>query len=51
MDARTALIIVNGAIFLATFVLLTLNFRKEGQWQPRRGLKAFRYFTVLSNAF
>ena len=51
MDARTASIIVNGAIFLATFVLLTLNFRKEGQWQPRRGLKAFRYFTVLSNAF
>jgi hypothetical protein len=51
MDARTASIIVNGAIFLATFVLLTLNFRKEGQWQPRRGLKSFRYFTVLSNAF
>ena len=51
MDMRTASIIVNGAIFLTMFVIQTLTCRKEGRWQFRRGLKAFRYFTVLSNAF
>ena len=51
MDMRTASIIANGAIFLTMFVIQTLTFRKEGRWQFRRGLKAFRYFTVISNVF
>lgn len=48
---RTASIIVNAVIFLITFVVLILSFRKDGQWQLERGLKAFRYFTALSNDF
>lgn len=48
---RTASVIINGIIFLATAVLTVRSFYKDGQWQFRRGLKAFRFFTVLSNCF
>ena len=42
--------IINAIIFLTTAVLLAQDFRKDGKWVLRRGLKAFRFFTVLSNA-
>lgn len=48
---RIASIVINAVIFAATTVLLVRCFHKEGQWRLRQGLKAFRYFTVLSNAF
>ena len=41
--------ILNLMIFAVTFVLV-MNFpRKDGEWQPKRWKKAFRYFTVQSN--
>ena len=43
--------VVNAAIFITTLALLVRLFRQEGRWQVRRGLSAFRFFTVLSNAF
>ena len=46
-----ASIIINTIIFLTTTILLISRFRKDGRWDIQRGLKAFRYFTVLSNAF
>ena len=48
---RIASIVINAVIFAVTAVLLVRCFYMEGRWQLRRGLKAFRYFTVLSNAF
>ena len=42
-------ILINAAIFLTTFILLILCFRKEGRWQLRAGLASFRFFTILSN--
>ena len=48
---RTASIIINAVIFVATFAIIISHFRKEGAWDLGRGLKQFRYFTVLSNAF
>ena len=48
---RTASIIINAGIFLTMLVILILIFRKDGTWQVEKGLKAFRFFTVLSNAF
>lgn len=48
---RTASIIINAVIFLTTLIIVILYFRKDGAWQFSGGLKAFRYFTVLSNAF
>ena len=48
---RTASIIINFVIFAATFTIILSHFRKEGAWEIERGLKQFRYFTVLSNAF
>ncbi len=42
-------IIINTIIFLTTTVLVVDLFRQEGKWQPEKGVKAFRYFTVLSN--
>ena len=50
-EMRTASIIVNAAIFLTTLAILIFYFRKDGAWQLAKGLKAFRFFTVLSNAF
>jgi len=47
---RAASILVNGIIFLSTAVILALGFREDGRWKLRKGLGAFRYFTVLSNA-
>ena len=46
-----ASIIINTIIFLTTTILLISRFRKDGRWDIQRGLKAFRYFTVLSNAY
>ena len=42
-------IILNAIIFLLTLVLVAGFFRKDGQWVPEKGKKAFRYFTCLSN--
>lgn len=47
---KIASIVINIVIFAVTSVLLVRCFHAEGRWQLRRGLKAFRYFTVLSNA-
>ena len=47
---QTASIVINIVIFVATFAILVSYFRKDGKWDFRRGLAAFRYFTVLSNA-
>lgn len=41
--------ILNGAIFVITAVIVTGLFRKDGHWDAARGKKAFRFFTVLSN--
>ncbi len=41
--------LINTLIFLTTTVLVAGLFFREGKWQPERGAKAFRYFTVLSN--
>lgn len=46
---RAASIAINLALFAVTFALVLRCFRKDGQWILRRGLSAFRYFTVLSN--
>ena len=48
---RTASIIINAVIFIATFATVISHFRKDGVWRFRNGLKQFRYFTVLSNTF
>lgn len=48
---KAASIAINLAIFVTTLVILVLYFYKDGHWQLERGLMAFRYFTVLSNAF
>jgi len=45
---KTASIIINAVMFLTTFIIVVSFFRKDGAWQIQRGLKAFRYFTVLS---
>lgn len=45
----TVSIIVNAAIFITTAVITIGLFREEGKWQPEKGIKAFRFFTVLSN--
>ena len=42
-------IILNAFIFLVTAILVILMFRKDGQWVPERGKKAFRFYTVQSN--
>lgn len=48
---RTASVIINAVIFVATFAIVISHFRKDGVWQLSHGLKQFRYFTVLSNTF
>lgn len=48
---RTASIIINALIFVITLIIVIKNFRRDGVWQIRRGLKQFRFFTVLSNDF
>ncbi|MBQ6347214.1 MAG: hypothetical protein IJI71_06600 [Clostridia bacterium] len=48
---RTASIIINAAIFVATFAVVISHFRKDGVWRFKNGVKQFRYFTVLSNTF
>ena len=46
---RTASIVINAVIFVATFAIVISHFRKDGVWRLSNGLKQFRYFTVLSN--
>ena len=46
---KAADVILNLGIFLVTGILVAGCFRKDGQWVPERGKKAFRYFTCLSN--
>ena len=41
--------LVNGMIFLFTFVAFLLGFRKEGSWNLSSGLRGLRFFTLLSN--
>ena len=48
---RTASIVINALIFVITLIIVIKNFRQNGAWQIQRGLKQFRYFTVLSNDF
>lgn len=48
---KTASIIINAIIFLTTLAIVITYFRKDGAWKLRDGLKAFRFFTVLSNVF
>jgi len=48
---RTASIVINALIFVITLIIVIKNFRQNGAWQIQRGLKQFRYFTVLSNNF
>lgn len=47
---RTVSIIINAAIFGVTAILVALDFRRDGEWRLENGRKAFRFFTVLSNA-
>ena len=42
-------IILNAIIFLVTAILVILMFRKDGHWEFKRGMKAFRFYTVQSN--
>ena len=42
-------ITINTILFLTTTLLVARLFYQDGKWQPERGIKAFRYFTVLSN--
>ena len=46
---RTASIVINAIIFIATCIIVLLYFRKDGVWDIENGLKQFRFFTVLSN--
>ena len=50
-EMRTASIIINAIIFVSTLITLLSYFRKDGAWDIDRGLKQFRFFTVLSNTF
>ena len=50
-SVKTASIVINAVIFVATFAIVISHFRKDGVWQFRYGLTQFRYFTVLSNTF
>ena len=42
-------IILNAFIFLVTVILVILMFRKDGQWDIKRGKSGFRFYTVQSN--
>ena len=43
--------LINGIIFVITLTLLVRISRKDGAWSLPNLVKAFRYFTVQSNAF
>ena len=43
--------LINAAIFLITMACMPLLFRKDGKWNTPKGKRAFRFFTVQSNAF
>ena len=47
---KTADVILNLVIFLATLLLLAGFCRKDGKWAPEQGKYAFRFFTCQSNA-
>ena len=42
-------VILNGAIFAVTFVLVLRFFRQDGKWTAEKGKRIFRYFTCQSN--
>ncbi len=42
-------LLLNGAIFILTLVLVLGFFRKDGAWCPERGRFALRFFTTQSN--
>lgn len=42
---------INAIIFLITLALVARFFWKDGAWSPGNARKAFRFFTVQSNAF
>ena len=46
---KTADVILNLVIFLATLLLLAGFCRKDGKWMPERLKHAFRFFTCQSN--
>ena len=46
---RTASIFINVVKFVTTFAIVIKHFHVDGAWQFCKGLKQFRYFTVLSN--
>ena len=48
---RTASLIINAVIFVATLVIILSYFRKDGRWWVENGLIRFRFFTTLSNVF
>lgn len=41
---------INGILFIVTLVLVICLFRKNGAWSPSSARRAFRFFTVQSNA-
>ena len=45
----TASLIINLVIFLATAGVVLTYFREDGAWNAGKGLRAFRFFTTLSN--
>lgn len=42
-------LILNALIFAITLLAVLSLFRRGGQWAPGRGIRALRFFTVLSN--
>lgn len=44
-------IIINAFVFVMTAFLTVRIFKKEGQWSWANGVRAFRFFTILSNVF
>lgn len=44
-------IAINAIIFAVTLALVIRCFKREGQWAFENGRRAFRFFTVQSNAF
>lgn len=47
---RILSLLLNAGICLTTLAILAAYFRKDGRWNFGRGRKAFRFFTVQSNA-
>lgn len=43
-------VILNAFIFFVTAAIAVICFRKDGKWSPAQGKRAFRFFTLQSNA-